>query len=177
VHGRPDYPARYDAWLAWFEEQGIEAVGFGWLHLRRVSDQPGREPVLHLEEWPFEIEQPLGREVADRGQRQDFLASADDDALLAARLVTRVDVRQETAGAPGEADPETIVVRQQRGMRRARQVDTVEAGLVGACDGELSVAQILDALATLLGQDAATLRRDRLAAVREMVADGFLLPG
>jgi hypothetical protein len=61
-------------------------------------------------------------------------------------------------------------------MRRARQVDTVEAGLVGACDGELCVGQILDALASLLHQDAASLRRDRLAAVRALVADGFLVP-
>ena len=90
--------------------------------------------------------------------------------------MTRVDVRQETLGEPGAADPETIVLRQQRGMRRARQADTVEAGLVGACDGDLTVGQILDALATLLGEDPATLRRDRLGSVRELVADGFLLP-
>ena len=37
VHGRPDYARRYDAWLAWFDEQDIEAVGFGWLHLRRTG--------------------------------------------------------------------------------------------------------------------------------------------
>jgi hypothetical protein len=61
-------------------------------------------------------------------------------------------------------------------MRRARQADTVEAGLVGACDGELTVGQILDALATLLGEDAAAQRRDRVGAVRELVLDGFLLP-
>ena len=42
-------------------------------------------------------------------------------------------------------DPATIVLRQQTGMRRARQVDTVEAALVGACDGELPVGAILDA--------------------------------
>ena len=66
----------------------------------------------------------------------------------------RVDVRQETVGEVGAADPETIVLRQQRGMRRARQADTVEAGLVGACDGDLTVGQILDALATLLDEDA-----------------------
>ena len=88
----------------------------------------------------------------------------------------RVDVRQETVGEVGAADPETIVLRQQRGMRRARQADTVEAGLVGACDGDLTVGQILDALASLLGEDATVLRRDRAAAVRELVADGFLTP-
>jgi hypothetical protein len=175
VHGRPDYAQRYDAWLGWFAEQDIEAVGFGWLHLRR-TDHLGRSPVLHLEEWPYEVEQPLGREVADRARRTDFLAATDDDALLAGRLVVRVDVRQETVGEVGAADPETIVLRQQRGMRRARQADTVEAGFVGACDGDLTVGQILDALASLLGEDAAVLRRDRTTAVRELVADGFLMP-
>jgi methylase of polypeptide subunit release factors len=173
VHGRPDYADRYDAWLAWFEAQGIDGVGFGWLHLRRVE----RTPVLHLEEWPFEVEQPLGPEVVERARRTDFLAATDDAALLASRPVTRVDVRQETTGEPGASDPETIVLRQQRGMRRARQADTVEAGLVGACDGDLTVGQILDALADLLGEDAAVVRRDRVGVVRELVADGFLLPG
>jgi hypothetical protein len=172
VHGRPDYLDRYDAWLAWFDEQGVEAVGFGWLHLRRVD----REPVLHLEEWPFEVEQPLGGEVADRARRTDLLAGCEDAGLLASRLVTRVDVRQETVGEPGAADPETIVLRQQRGMRRARQVDTVEAAVVGACDGDLTVAHILDAVAGLLEEDPAELRRERVAAVRELLADGYLTP-
>jgi hypothetical protein len=127
VHGRPDYTRRYDAWLAWLEAQGVEGIGMGWLHLRRVD----RAPVVHLEEWPWQVEQPLGEEVADRGRRADLLATLDDDALLGTRLVARVDVRQESTGEPGAADPETIVLRQQRGMRRARAVDTVEAGLVG----------------------------------------------
>jgi methylase of polypeptide subunit release factors len=168
LHGAPDYTRRYDTWLSWFDDQGIEAVGFGWLNLRRVD----REPVLHLEEWPFDLEQPLGAEVADRGRRTDFLAATPD--LSGVRLVTRVDVRQETAGAPGEADPETIVLRQQRGMRRAHQADTVIAGLVGACDGDLSVGQILDALGTLLGREG--LRDHYADEVRGLVADGFLAP-
>ena len=54
---------------------------------------------------------------------------------------------QETIGDAGAADPERILLRLQRGARRARQVDTVEAGFVGACDGELTVGQLLDALA------------------------------
>ncbi len=132
--------------------------------------------MLHLEDWPYEVEQPLGGEVAARGRRTDHLARLDDDGLLGARLVTRVDVRQETVGAPGAEDPETIVLRQQRGMRRAHQADTVVAGLVGACDGDLTVGQILDALASILGDDPRTLRERYVGQVRALVADGFLEP-
>jgi hypothetical protein len=61
------------------------------------------------------------------------------------------------------------VLRQQVGLRRARQVDTAEAALVGACDGDLTVAQILAALDQILG--AHGMSTD---VVRELVAEGFL---
>jgi hypothetical protein len=171
VHGRPDYARRYDAWLRWFEEQGVEGIGFGWLHLQRNQRDT---PDVQLEEWRYDVEQPLGREVADRSRRLETLTGLDDAGLLAARATTRVDVRQETQGEPGAGDPETIVLRQQRGMRRARQADTVEAALVGACDGDLTIGQILDALASLLDEDPAVLRTERVTAVRELVREGFL---
>ena len=40
-HGAEDYLARYDTWLAWFEEQGIEGIGFGWVNLRRHRPTSG----------------------------------------------------------------------------------------------------------------------------------------
>jgi methylase of polypeptide subunit release factors len=171
LHGTAEYVDRYDAWLSWFEEQGVEGVGFGWVNLRRTDRE---RPVLRFEDWPYEVEQPLGPEVADWGRRVDLERSLDDDALLGARLVTRSDVRQETFGEPGAADPERIVLRQQRGLRRARAVDTVEAALVGACDGDLAVGQILEALTTLLDGEAAGLSERYLPVVRELVVEGFL---
>ena len=180
LHGASDYARRSDAWLSWFEEQHVEGIGFGWLNLRKVDDADGRarrDPVLRLEEWPSDVEQPLGAEVADWGRRVEHLAGTQDRMLLGERLAVRPDVRQETFGAPGAEDPEQIVLRQQRGLRRARQVDTIEAGLVGACDGELAVGQILDALASLLDEDPKRLRETYLAKVRELVAEGFLESG
>ena len=81
---------------------------------------------------------------------------------------------QETQGPPGAEDPATIVVRQQRGFRRARQVDTVEAALIGASDGDLSVGQILDAVAEITHGDADQLRSTYLPVVRALVDEGFL---
>lgn len=169
LHGAPDYAERYDTWLSWFDDEGVEGVGFGWLDLRRVD----REPVLRLEHWPYDVEQPLGPEIADHGRRTDFLADHPD--LADVLLVARADVREESLGAPGANDPDTIVLRQQRGMRRAHQADTVVAGLVGACDGDLTVGQVLDALGTLL--ERAGLREDYAGEVRDLVTTGFLTPG
>ena len=71
-------------------------------------------------------------------------------------------------------DPTAIVLRQQGGLRRARQADTIEAGFVGACDGDLSVAQLFGALAQLTGNEEAVLRTTRLGVVKELIAQGFL---
>ena len=171
--GTAGWAAAYDSWLGWFDAEGIEGVGLGWLSLRR-SDRA--EPVVRIEDWPYEIEQPVGPHVAAWGRRVDELAGLTDDALLATRLVRADDVVQETYGMPGAEDPERIVLRRQRGVRRARPVDTVEAALVGACDGELMLGQVLDALASLLDADAAELRAGRLPVVRDLVAEGWLSP-
>ncbi|QWF22707.1 methyltransferase [Nocardioides sp. LMS-CY] len=164
-HGGPDYATRYDTWLSWFEEQGIGAVGFGWINLRRTGAE---RPVRELLEWPYDVEQPIAPAL------HDWAIAGDREVDLDSRLVLRSDVRQETLGAPGAEDPETVVLRQQRGLRRARRADTVEAALVGACDGELSVGQILDALAQLLDLDPAETRDTYLPVVRELVVEGFL---
>lgn len=167
-HGAADYPRRYDTWLSWLEEQGVAAVGFGWLNLRRVD----RTPVVELLDWPYAVEQPVAPALGEWGAAVELLAATPD--LAASRLLVRPDVRQETVGAPGAEHPETIVLRQQRGLCRARAADTVEAALVGACDGDLTVGQILAALAELLERDEAQLRASYLPVVAELVAQGFL---
>jgi hypothetical protein len=162
-----EYHQRYDTWLQWFDEQRIEAVGFGWFHLRRGATGGGRRELL---DWPYDVEQPIAPAVAAWG------AAVHADAGPSARLRLRPDVRQETLGPVGAEDPETIVLRQQTGLRRARTADTVVAGLVGACDGDLTVGQILDALAQLLDLDSAATREDYLPVVADLVREGFLLP-
>jgi hypothetical protein len=66
------------------------------------------------------------------------------------------------------------VLRQQRGFRRARTADTVEAAFVGACDGDLTAGQLLGALSALLERDEADLRTTYLPVVRELIGEGFL---
>lgn len=164
AHG--DYVRRYDTWLGWFDEQGIEAVGFGWINLRRVSTSSTTAARSEFLDWPYDVEQPIA--PALRGWFDHVSVDADST------LVRREDVQQESIGVPGAADPEAVVLRQRDGLRRARTVDTVEAALVGACDGDLTVGQILDAVAQLLEADAAEVRTTYLPAAQELADQGFL---
>jgi hypothetical protein len=163
-----EYYGRYDTWLSWFSEQGIEAVGFGWITLRASGSAA---PDLRLEEWRWEVEQPLGPENDAHFARVSRVRDLSDEALLAARPVRRPDVVQETHGPVGAEDPSQIVLRQQRGMRRGRQVDTVAAALAGAADGELTVGQLLGAIGQLVGEVDVPAR---IAEVRDLLTEGFL---
>lgn len=174
-HG-DDYRHRYDTWLSWMEDQGVEGIGFGWINLHKAAsgsagsaepDDGG--PRRELLEWPYDVEQPIAPAIGSWG------AAVRSTVGPESRLVLPVDVQQETVGAPGAEDPSAVVLRQQRGLRRARQVDTVTAALVGACDGDLSLGQLLDAISELLGLDPASTRATYEPIAEELVAEGFLV--
>ncbi|MFC7359262.1 DUF7059 domain-containing protein [Nocardioides astragali] len=172
-HGGPDYAQRYDTWLSWLEETGIVGIGFGWINVRLAgAGHAGRHELI---EWPYDVEQPIGPAIHDWGAAVTDLRDLSDDELLARTLRARDDVQQETVGRPGAEDPEAIVLRQQRGFRRARTADTVEAAFLGACDGDLSVGQLLGALGALLERDEADLRTTYLPVVRDLIGQGYLV--
>ncbi|WP_405529946.1 methyltransferase [Streptomyces avidinii] len=168
-----EYARRYEDWLEEFEARGTKSVGFGWITLRRTD---AAEPSIVVEEWPHTVEQPLGDAVLAHFARQDYLREHDDAALLEAHFALAEEVVQEQVGAPGAEDPEHVVLRQNRGMRRATKVDTVGAGFAGVCDGSLSAGRILDAIAQLMQEDPIVLRDRTPEAIRLLVEQGFLDP-
>ncbi|MEU9345191.1 class I SAM-dependent methyltransferase [Streptomyces sp. NPDC048278] len=168
-----EYQARYDAWLDEFEARKVKGVGFGWITLHRTG---AAVPSVTVEEWPHPIEQPLGEAIRAHFDRLDYLRDHDDADLLEDHFRLAVEVVQEQVGLPGAEDPEHVVLRQHRGMRRATKVDTVGAGFAGVCDGTLSAGRILDAIAQLTGEDPVLLRDRTPAQIRLLVEQGFLEP-
>ncbi|MDF1487681.1 DUF7059 domain-containing protein [Tessaracoccus caeni] len=159
----------YRRWLDYFNGLGIREVGMGWLWLRTVE---GREPVHHLESWPHAVAQPVG-DVFARYPAALEASRLPTEQLLASRP-RLVDVVEETIGRPGEADPEHIVLRQRRGLLRAIEVGTAEAAVFGALDGDLTLGQVLAAVAQVLELDAAELVASILPMVRDALRDQFL---
>ncbi|MCO5974763.1 DUF7059 domain-containing protein [Actinoallomurus soli] len=159
--GSPEYRRRYDAWLDYFEAHKVTGVGFGWISLHASGGEDVR-----VEELRHAVDQPVGAYVRD-------VVRARPRLTLETTLRTAPGVVQEQIGPPGAEDPERIVLRQSYGLRRAAQVGTVEAALAGACDGDLPLGPLLDAIAELTGADAGTVRARALALLPDLVADGF----
>ncbi len=168
--GSPDYLHRYREWLDYFADLGIEAVGMGWIVLQR-NDRA--EPHIRIEDWPYAVEQPVGAAFDDRFRAVDLARSSDAD-LLAHAWQMADDVVEETLGSPGAADPRTIVLRQQKGFRRALRADTALAAVLGACDGDLDLHTIVATVAGILSIDPTALSETVLPTIRTCIQDGFL---
>jgi methylase of polypeptide subunit release factors len=188
---RQHYRDAYAAYLADFASRNVEGIGFGMIWLRRpaagpdaaVSDAttPDAGNIRRFEEITYPIEQPVGPHLGAAVERSDWLASNN---LMEAHLLVADDVTEERHQRPGAEHPGVILLRQGAGLRRTNLLSTELAGFVSACDGDLSVGQIIGALAALLGGslagedgfDGDAFRAGLLTEVGNLVRDGFLLP-
>ena len=169
-HGTPEYTRRYDAWLDYFEREGIKGIGFGWISLRNDVAQ---DATVRVEELRHEIEQPIGSYLSDVVDGAMTAHRLTDAALLSAHVALVPGVVEERVGLPGAPDPEKIVLRQRDGLRRVARVGTVEAALAGVCDGSMPVGPLLDAIAELLGEDPLAVRERAPQSLRTLISEGF----
>ena len=172
--GTPGYAALVDAWLGDFAAREVDAVGFGYLVLRRpasaIAALARYERVTH----PLPDDRALGVHLGAALAAFDALEQLDDAALAAARPIVADDVTEARHHLPGAEAPSVIELRQGGGLARTVEVDPALAALVGAADGEPTVGKLSDAIAQLLEVDAAALRADLLPRVRELVFIGML---
>ncbi|WP_246104625.1 N5-glutamine methyltransferase family protein [Rudaeicoccus suwonensis] len=171
--GTAGFEQMYAAWLADFESRDVAGVGFGVITVQRPSTD--REPFRDFAEATGPVQSPMGPTV-DAGLRaRTWLAEVGDAGVLETRFRVAPDVTEERNGRPGAEDPSVIVIRQGGGLGRAVRVDTALAAYVSVCDGELTTAQALDAIATLLDVSPERLRTQALPTIRDLVADGLLI--
>lgn len=157
-----------EAWLDDFAERDVTAIGFGYVLMRRPNDpEPARLRRFET------VSQPLsaaGRALGDGLVAHDSLADG-----IPHMLITASDVTEARHFMPGNDDPSVIELRQGGGFGRTVSVDSALAGFVGACDGDLSVTQIVAALADLFEVPLVDLWSDLEPRIRHLVLDGFLV--
>jgi methylase of polypeptide subunit release factors len=162
-------------WLDWMDLRRVEAVGFGFVTLRRTDGAP----TVVFEDLPGDVPEPLGPETEGWLDRVDWLrAHAADEALLGARLALAEAVvleRYATPGSDGWAEVGAVVARPD-GPGWRHEVDDPAAALLAGCRGALPLRELLELLAFAHDRPVDELVTATLPAVREFVRHGLLVP-
>jgi hypothetical protein len=170
--GTTGFDALYAAWLDDFAVRGTAQIGFGVVTLQRPATD--REPWRDLVDVRTPVARPMGPTVLAGLRARTWLAEHTDQELLDVPWQVADDVTEERVGRPGAPDPQVIALRQGGGLRRVVRLDTLSAGLVGACDGDLTARQLCAGLAVLTEMAAAEVEAQVLPVLRDLVKDGLL---
>lgn len=164
--------ARVERWMTYYESEGIDALGFGAIVLRRG-----------IGSWVRSLELPPSDRfsaASDQLQRlfatYDFLAREPD--LVAQRLSFTADVTLEQRLAPSSEgwSAKGMTLALGEGLQFQAALDPQSARIVTELAAARSVGQALDAVAAELGADPAELRRAAEPLVRRLLELGYLVP-
>ena len=172
------WPAMLSAWLDDFASRDVAGIGFGYVLAHRPvapgSEAPRTAPLLDLEEVATTGSGSLGAHLARAFAARRALAALDDEALLEHRAVRAADVIERRHLTPGAWDPMLIELVQGGGLGRIVRADQLLAATVGACDGELTLGQIIGAVCALTDTDPQDAAAGLVGELRRLIAGGML---
>ena len=179
--GDAEFDELMQAWLDDFSARRIVAIGLGSIRVHRLSAsvQTVHETdelirAEHISD-PFFGDFP-GSELTSVFRQALRVAEMSDEQMLELRWWRAASLSEMREHRPGEDAPHSIMLQIERPVARIVQADTLLAAAVGACDGELTLRQIADALAQILEVDAEACAEALTAGVRELVWFGMLAP-
>lgn len=152
----------YRAWLADFDAAGVGTIGMGFMAIRRHEGKEST-PVHHYE-LALTGARPRGADVA--AALRSLRLPKD---LKPLRLERGEDVTEERHYVPGSPDPVLLIMHQGSGLGRSLQVGSATSALVGACDGELTLGQIVTAIGVLTERSAEDVFAEIDEPVRELL--------
>ena len=175
-HHRDRLSELYEEWMEYFEREGIEAVTYGLISMRRRA---GANWVRYVKV-PKGAPAPDGEHVLRRFQMRDFLESAaGDGALLDGRFQLAQDVRVEQHYAAKDAA--FAAVKTLLHLARDPEFYTMEADgtvarFVLSYRGARQLREVLDEMAASMDIPPAELIPGGLVVARRLIENGYLLP-
>jgi methylase of polypeptide subunit release factors len=165
-----------ERWLDFLADEGVLAVGFGFVTLRRTApDVPG---TVVCEDLRQSHDDPLGPEIEAWLDRTAWLARHPGDALLDVRLRVPDTVALERGLVSTDEGWEPVAATLVRldGPQWRHDVDEVGVALLAGCRGYLPLRDLVELLAVAHGRDAEELAAAALPVVRDLVHHGMLVP-
>ena len=163
----------YAEWLAELEKLNAEAVGFGWIVLRKNGTE-----LITIEDHVGALRLPTGAEVLTAMDAFVELEHMDAFAILGSAFTPAHGalIRPQQHFADGRWLPGLSLVQQSGGWRAPVELDDVGAAVLQALDGHTPVGQVLEDLAQQTGLDLDEVLAGGLLTVRALLAQGLVVP-
>jgi hypothetical protein len=172
-HTERDLPERlverFDQWMCYYENEGIESVGAGLITMRRRA---GGHHWFRAEEAPEKMLGSCGRDILRAFAARDWMERrAGEGGWLTSSLRLNPDVRLEQTFHPGRDGWEAgeMCLSRTSGLAYKVRTDAPVANLLAQCDGTRPLGELASAMASSLAVDP-----DSLAAPVCTLAQGFV---
>jgi SAM-dependent methyltransferase len=165
----------YGTWMDYFERERIEAVSYLLITLRRSA---GVSTWLQIDDPPCQIVGPCGDELLGFFDSRDRFGDAKGaEGLLSQRLKLSPEIRIEQEYAMTSGGLEICRVRANKtgGLRYPLRIDNNVGRLLASCDGNQTLAQVLQDMANDLNIDQDRAVSIVIPAVRSLIERGVLL--
>jgi hypothetical protein len=178
LEGKPDEALeerarRFDAWVAYLEREGVKAIHYGLVTLRKRKDD-GHWAACDAAPVPVG---PCGEAVVEGFLRRTALRGLSDEALLDVSVRPAPELRWEQQLGP-TADGWTGVaanIRLAGGLPFAGALDGSMAALMQLCRGERRLRDLLTELVRMQGWDGERARPAFVQVARGLIEQGFLV--
>lgn len=179
--GDADFERLIDLWLSDFEARRVVALGLGSIRMRRLAEsyEAAKTPAFSAD--PARMEQAEGAFSPAPGAHLTAafneaiaVGQLSDEGVLSAYWLVHPAVIEHREHAPGQEAPSSLALASATGIARRVSADPLLAAAIGACDGDLTLAQIAGALADIFEVDLSAVAEALVAGIRELVWLGLV---
>jgi SAM-dependent methyltransferase len=165
-------PKRLQAWLDYYEQERIGAIGAGLITMRKRAGNSW----FRAFDGPVRVVPPAGEAIVERMRVLDVIAPKSDEQLLDAVLKVNPDVHltqdlQPTTGGWAQVDAH---LRLSKGLAYVEAVDIYVGHLVGACNGSRTVKSAIAHAAEMMDWAPSDIPSESVGILRQLVEEGFL---
>ena len=174
---RQGFTDRLDQWLAYYEKQDIEAVGFGAITLRKTAGRPGW---VKFDSETNILGRFVGRDIARIFEGRGFLADLGDDdrSLLEQKLRIHPSARLRNEAEPGEQMWDVIKMHlvMAEGTGPVGVLDPYVAQMLARADGTRTLRELVEGIADGVDAPYDNVVGPALELVKTLISEGFLTP-
>ncbi len=164
---------KFNGWLAYYRENGVEQICGGMLVMRRRSAANW----LRIEELPLDVGEPVGDQVEQVFGTQTLLSQHPSDAQLLAlkpRLAPEARLEQQLRQSGTKWAPASLRLAISKGLPGTIAVEWPVAEFLARCDGTRTLEALVRETATAASAPVDQVVAQCSAVVRKLAERRFL---